>query len=301
MSSVDFTPIEHLLCVLHNSGSKYRRIFMLKAFMDESGHSDDPACNFVGMGGIVADENAWISFDGAWRNALNDFIGGQPFHMKDFVRIPAAGMYEGWKEEKRRMFLDRLVKAILESGCKFVGCVVSVPDFNQLPIACKTSLIDPYYIAFQTVTRGASLIAENGMLSPPGEVGLVYSQQKEYGTEGLGRAQQLWHTLQREADYGKWMAAYSSADPKKVFGLQAADLFAYELTQEYEHFFENPRRPMRWPMKQFVKKEGWGLMVKFYCRETMLTNLFEPAFLTEHKLKQFNTTVNDILYSRAHE
>lgn len=269
--------------------------------MDESGHFDDPRCSFVGMGGLVADETSWKNFEAAWKAALDEFISGHPFHMKDFVRIPTRGLYDGWKEEKRRDFLGRLVGAILESGCKFIGCIVSIADFNELPPSCKNSLVDPYYIAFQTVTRGAALIAETGLLSPPGQVGLVYSQQEEYGTEGLGRAQRLWHTLQREADYGKCMAAYSSADPERVFGLQAADLFAYELTQEYEHFFESPRRPMRWAMKQFVKKEGWGMMVKFFCRETMLTNLLEPAFLTERQLKQFNTTVNDILYSRAHE
>jgi hypothetical protein len=42
-------------------------LFMLKAFMDESGHSDDPFASFVGMGGIVAENDSWISFDIAWK------------------------------------------------------------------------------------------------------------------------------------------------------------------------------------------------------------------------------------------
>lgn len=278
-------------------------LFMLKAFMDESGHSDDPLITFVGMGGIVAEKDCWISFDAAWKAALDEFIGGQPFHMKDFVRYPFAGLYEGWKEEKRREFLGQLVKAILDSGCRFVGSVVSIQDFNELPAACTKSLIDPYYVAFQTVTRGMALLAEEGSLCPPEPVILVYSQQDEFGATEFGRAQQLWLAQQQEADYGQWMGEYSITSPSRLYGLQAADLFAYELTQEFQHFFENPHQPraMRWAMKQFVKKEGLGFMVKFFCRETMLTNLLEFGFLNVQQLEEFNRTVNQMLYSRAHQ
>lgn len=273
---------------------------MLKAFMDESGHSKDPACSFVGMGGIVADEIAWVAFDEAWRSTLEEFIDGQPFHMKDFVR-PSVGLYEGWKEEKRRDFLGRLVRATLDSGCRFVGCVVSASDFNQLPPSCISSLIDPFYLAFQTVTRGMALIAEEKTSDFPDPVALMYSQQIDFGVTELGRAQQLWFALQKNTDYGRWMGPYSFDTPERVFGLQAADLFAYELTQEYQHFFEEPQRPMRWAMKQFVKKEGMGFMVKFHCLETMLTNLRAPGKLTDQELSRFNETVNRMLYSRAYQ
>ena len=274
---------------------------MLKAFMDESGHSKDPVCCFVGMGGIVADETAWIVFDSAWKTTLDEFIGGQPFHMKDFVVFPPRGLYEGWDEQKRREFLGRLVRAIVDSGCRFVGCIVSLPDFNQLPLDCKTRLVDPYYVAFQTVTRGIALIAEEKTPFRPEPVALMYAQQDEFGATGLGRAQQLWLALQTDTDYGKWIGAYSTAIPEKVCGLQAADLFAYELTQEFEHFFESPRRSMRWAMKQFVQTEGMGFMVKFFCLQTMLKNLYDPSFLTDQELDRFNKTVNWMLYSRAYE
>lgn len=274
---------------------------MLKAFMDESGHSDDPRCNFVGMGGIVADETAWITFDDAWKSALDEFIDGHPFHMKDFVRFPLEGLYKGWDEQRRREFLSRLVHTILDSGCRFVGCVVSLSDFNQLPDRCRLALIDPYYVAFQTVTRGMALIAGEGISCLSGSIVLIYSQQKEFGATGLGRASQLWVAQHNDEDYGKWMGTYSTGCPDKILELQAADLFAYELTQEFEHFFENPikPRPMRWAMKQFIQKEGLGFMVKFFCHETMMTNLLEPGYLTNPELERFNNNVNNILYLRA--
>jgi hypothetical protein len=274
---------------------------MLKAFMDESGHSKDPVCSFVGMGGIVADETAWIAFDEGWGKALEEFIDRQPFHMKDFVISPPRGLYKGWEEEKRREFLGRLVQATLKSGCRFVGCVVSVPGFDQLPLSCKTALVDPYYVAFQTVTRGMAIIAEEKTPSQPEQVVLMYSQQDEFGATELGRAKQLWLASQSDADYGKWIGAYSTATPEGVYGLQAADLFAYELTQEFEHFFDSPRRPMRWAMKRFVQKEGMGFMVKFFPYELMLHTLLESGFLTNEDFFKFNWTVNHMLYSRAHE
>lgn len=276
---------------------------MLKAFMDESGHSYDPVCSFVGMGGIVADETSWVAFDNAWKTALDEFIGGNPFHMKDFVVFPPAGLYKEWDEQKRRKFLSRLVRAILDSGCRFVGSIVSVSDFNQLSTSCKASLIDPFYLVFQTVTRGMALLAEEGAIGLPEPVALIYSQQKTFGVTELGRSAQLWLALQENADYGKWIGSYTPGNPKLIYGLQAADLFAYELTQEFEHFFHNPENPraMRWAMKQFVKKEGLGFMVKFFCRETMLTNLLENGFLTNQQLHEFNGIVNSLLYSRAQE
>ncbi|MGA9062757.1 MAG: DUF3800 domain-containing protein [Terracidiphilus sp.] len=301
MSGVAYLPAGYLLRALHDSCSKRRWICMLKAFMDESGHSKDPACAFIGMGGIVADETAWIAFDEEWRNSLEEFIDGKPFHMKDFVVYPPKGLYEGWAEEKRREFLGKLVQAILNSGCRFVGCVVSGTDFSRLPLSCKNALIDPFYIAFQTVTRGMALIAQEKSPARPDPVALMYSQQETFGVNELGRAQQLWLALQEDADYGKWIGPYSFDNPRRVRGLQAVDLFAYELTQEFEHFFGATRRPMRWALKQFVQKEGMGFMVKFLVYESMMHTLLESGFLPDEELSKFNQTVNYMLYSRAQE
>ena len=54
-------------------------------------------------------------------------------------------------------------------------------------------------------------------------------------------------------------------------------------------------------MKQFVQKEGMGFMVKFFCLPVMLETLGKLGSLTDEELSQFNTTVNYMLYSRAHE
>ena len=82
----------------------------------------------------------------------------------------------------------------------------------------------------------------------------------------------------------------------------ACKLLIYLLmTQEFEHFFDSPRRPMRWAMKRFVQKEVMGFMVKFFPYELMLHTLLESGFLTNEDFFKFNWTVNHMLYSRAHE
>jgi hypothetical protein len=286
---------------------------MLKAFMDESGDSVDPFCKFVGMGGVIADTDKWASFEVAWRAALDEFIGGHPFHMKEFVCVPGIGVYKGWEEPQRKALLGRLVRAILDNGIQFVGCVVSIQDFGRLHAEHKSIFLDPYYMAFQSVTRGMAIIAhsEHLFLDRPEEpVALVYALQEKFGATEAGRAQQLWHAMQTNTDLGKWMGMYSSGDPKKVLGLQAADLFAYELTQEFEHFFEEPRRKMRWAMKQFVLSMKEHILVKFYAMPVIVQTLVENKHLTgtdDEKMNLqmesdgFQSKVREVLIWRSKE
>ena len=121
---------------------------MLKAYLDESGHSSDPRCQFVGMGALVAESDKWEVFNAAWQSALDEFIGGKAFHMKEYICIPPIGPYVGWDEPKRRAFLARLINAIALSEARIIGCVVSNEAFSRLIPAIKLSLLTPTICAF---------------------------------------------------------------------------------------------------------------------------------------------------------
>jgi hypothetical protein len=127
---------------------------MLTSYVDESGHSAHPACGFVGIGGLVAPSEKWDIFESAWQRALDDFIQGQPFHMREFVCVPGIGPYEGWDEGKRRAFMARLINAIIESEARPVGCVVSLEHFKMLTPEYQRAFRDPYYMALQEVDQG---------------------------------------------------------------------------------------------------------------------------------------------------
>ena len=233
-------------------------LFMLKAYVDESGDSSDKACSFVGLGGIAAHEESWTMFEIAWKDALDEFIGGLPFHMKEYICVPGHGVYEGWDEDKRRNFMGRLISAILAMKPRFVGCVVSIPDFQSLPLVLRNSLRDPYYVGFQEVTRGLSIVAEvdaNDPISP------IYAIHTEFGATEAGMAQQLWVAMQKT---NPWMGPYSIGSPSTCYCLQAADLFIYELTQEFENICGNSGRRMRWPMRQFILSEESDFFVNAF-------------------------------------
>jgi hypothetical protein len=156
---------------------------MLRAYLDESGDSSDPVCRFVGMGGLVAPSENWESFTIQWQAALDKFIGGAPFHMKEYVLTkPCIGPYVGWDEPKRREFMAALIQAILDCDARMVGCVVAKDGFDALTPEHKVMFQDPYFMAFQQVTLGCSICGLSLDGPQYGErVAMIYAYQQTFG------------------------------------------------------------------------------------------------------------------------
>lgn len=57
----------------------------LTSYMDETGHSDDPNLDYVGMAGFVAPSGSWEVFDAGWKDLMHNAGLREPFHMKDFA------------------------------------------------------------------------------------------------------------------------------------------------------------------------------------------------------------------------
>lgn len=231
------------------------------AYMDETGHSDDPRFHFAGMAGFVAPAKLWKVLGKYWEKVLSMFHLTEPFHMKDFAH--SQGQFKDWKgkEEKRKSLYGKLIEGIVAAELKPVGAIVSIEGFRSLSDRQQKSLLDPYYVAFQRCTRGATGV---GMFGEPQEkVAMVYSYneeygatkpQKEYSVDQAGRAEQLWHAMKKNTDFGPWMGSYASNTPRELVQLQIADLFAYELAKEFENLLKRPDDKMRWGLRQILKK-----------------------------------------------
>jgi hypothetical protein len=255
-------------------------MLMLTAYADESGHSVDPKCRFVGLGGLVAASEEWDKFEVEWQGVLDEFIDGKPFHMRDFTYRHEKSLYVGWDESKRRDFLGRLVGAIISSGARPSGCVVYLDHFEKLHADHRSAFRDPYFMAFQEVTKGLSLSAMPKYRSfVPEAVEMVYAYQETFGATEHGRAQQLWHLIQKESPWGQWMGAYRTSRPSKCIPLQAADLFAYELTKEFENWVGRPKDKMRWALRQIINQEKGTLLIKLFTLPVMLQTLIESGAL----------------------
>jgi hypothetical protein len=278
---------------LHPAACEKRYFLMLTAYMDESGHSVDPRCNFVGMGGLVATTEKWEAFSEAWKSALDEFIDGKPFHMKEYVCKPGIGPYVGWHEDKRKAFLARLIEAIAISKARLIGCVVSNEGYNKLQPAQQNQFLDPYFLCFQQVTHGCRItgmtLTEELWSGEP--VAMVYAYQQTFGAvdsgstnaRNQGKAEQLWHAMKAQpGPFGKFMGAYASSLAKDFFPLQAADLFAYELTKEFENRVSRPNDNMRWALKQLLSTVDEDALLQFYSHEAMLEILMDDGHVPEN-------------------
>lgn len=254
---------------------------MLAAYVDESGHSKDPKCRFVGLAGFVANAAQWDLFQGQWRAALDEFNDGEEFHAKEFYRRSEQSKYAGWSQEKKDDFIARLTGSLVAAEAKAVGCVVSL-DYERLEARHRRATVDPYYMAFQEVTKGlalsdAPIMNDDFKIDP---VSMIYAYQREYGATDAGRAMQLWNIMKSHPEkfvWAEWMGSYTSAFPRDVLPLQAADLFAYELTREFEAWATPSPRAMRKSLKDIVHNQKGNLLIKLYERSAMLDMLWNSG------------------------
>lgn len=259
----------------------------LTAYFDESGHSKDPKSRFCGMGGLIANSAAWDRLSEVWRAALADAGLSGPFHMRHFAH--RRGEFKGWTEEKRQSLFGKLVDVIIEIDAVPTGCVISLDDFNGAPPRLQTFFKGPYFMAFQMATRGAALQAlPKEFPFEPQIVDMVFAEQKEFGaiscgTEGqerqAGNARQLWLAMKKMTDYGQWMGRFSTDSPENSPPLQAADLFAYELTKEFENLVKRPDDDMRWALRRILTptRERPKQLIQFYDSHEMLRVYLEAT------------------------
>ncbi|WP_353062482.1 DUF3800 domain-containing protein [Tunturibacter psychrotolerans] len=293
---------------------------MLIAYIDESGHSRDPKSHFAGMGGLIADSADWERFTSDWSSALADAgIHDGELHMRHFAH--SRGPFQGWTELKRRELMARLIDAIVNAKAIPVGCVVSLDDYNAAPELLQKFYKEPYFMAFQHVTRGASLQALPKEWPPKLEtVSMVYAEQREFGATKprdskpnlkKGAANELWSAMKKLTVYGQWMGRFSTDSPKSCLPLQAADLFAYELVKEFQNILTKPENGMRWALKQILRLGGPKPLVQFYDAHEMIRIFLEATgqdhhassvvngLLTESWLRKI--AIGDVLRARLNE
>ena len=188
-------------------------------------------------------------------------------------------------KQKEGPLFAPLVKLIVKSNAVPVGAIISLAEFKTLSDRQQAMFLDPYYLAFQTCTRGAALTAAGYRFE---KVTMVYSYNKEFGVtepqevysvDQAGRAERLWHAMAETTDFGKWMGAYTIGSPETIIQLQAADLFAYELAKEFDNLLFRPNDDMRWALRQILKLVTYPIpMIRLFDRTELLRLIIEGNF-----------------------
>jgi Protein of unknown function (DUF3800) len=218
------------------------------SFVDEAGHAKDPKQSHLCLAGLLATEAAWEKLDSEWRSVCTAEGLNGPFHMKDFAGRRKE--FTGWREDKGRRLLSELISTVRRAEAIPIGSVVCFRGFNALPVRVCKGFKDPHFLAFQTLSY--QIAAASEFARPPGPATMVFAHHPEH-SEGLGNTTQLWEAVREHNPIVRlFMESYVCGQQADYPGLQAADLWAYELRHHFEVIRPAGREP-RWPFMQFVK------------------------------------------------
>jgi|GEM_PF-6849139 len=139
---------------------------------------------------------------------------------------------------------------------------------------------------------------------------MIYAHQKEYGTisspegspiENMGSSERLWYWIKdANPHFGKWMGTYASNSPDNLNFLQAADLFAYELTHEFENRVNRPRDTMRWGLSEMLPGTRRDFLHKFYGVPQLLDLLIKSNRLNITENQRNAGSINASLTNIMH-
>jgi uncharacterized protein DUF3800 len=218
------------------------------SFVDEAGHAEDPNQHFLCLAGLLAKETAWRQLEIEWLDACKNAGITKPFHMMHLAA--RKGEYEGWAESKRQALLACLLKIIDNARAIPIGSVISLDWYRSLSAINQRGFKDPHLLAFQSLTY--QIAAAAGIQLETGPVTMVYADHPEH-SHGLANTQNLWDAVRKyNPMVGFFMESYVPSQQTDQPGLQAADLWAYEIRHHFE-VIRPAQRPARWPFQQFVR------------------------------------------------
>ena len=235
----------------------------MRAYFDESG-SEDPH-GYFGVAGFVGSDDQWRVFDWMWKEALKT-TGASYLHMREFAHSVDA--FTEWKDDnvRREQLMAGVVAAVLESELIPVGSAMRVGDFNALTDKQRERLQSPYFCCLQDVLFGFAL---NTLGEDPGVelhvTGDRHGQHEE-------KARKLHRALRQSGEaFANLSDELNFADMQQTFGLQAADLLAYEMVKELRNQDERSEDRMRWPLDQILSEpeSPRGKMLKYITAEML--------------------------------
>ena len=217
-------------------------------YLDESGvHSGS---NTVVVAGYISNATEWGNFCREWGEILES-EGVQYFHMTDFESC--YGQFEGWTEERKRPFLNKLLNVISQQAFVGVGMVATRQLYEALSKESQYLCENIYGLAamFCWWELGRILTKADAWMNLVmgrgargfGTINVIYQEDKKF----------------REWNEGTRIRALSTADMKEFLPLQAADMLAYELWKEWNRRSDKSRRDIRYPLKQLgkVRRNEW--------------------------------------------
>lgn len=210
-----------------------------KSCMDETGiQRRDRFCT---VGGYIMPASDWDDFDHDWRFVLGQYMRDVPEEKRYFHALELYGSdkkYANWKRSKRHSFIEALFGVIHKFDPALFSSTVDSEIFfsmtederryltgglhNGMKWKAHGAPNKPYFLPFaHCIVQGASLAPDDGVVFP------VMSRQDQYEMHALELYDQMLNSDPPMQCRKKLAEDMLFSDPKKVPGLQAADLAAY--------------------------------------------------------------------------
>jgi hypothetical protein len=210
-----------------------RHLAMFSAYLDESGQGVERQ-SFLAVGGLVSSALQWGRLQKDWTKhlltvpniPLDESGRPLPFHMTDFEtgNWPVSGYR--WPNEKRKVkFLDGLIQIICERVKLRVYTIVYLGHYHILFPKDRRKKI-PWVLSALGCASRISKWAEQRPCDP---VPFIF----ERGGEGWGIAYDSYCRMERLGHLGKTKIGSWTMEDKYTTGLQAADLWSWELRKHF--------------------------------------------------------------------
>ena len=247
----------------------------LTAYFDESGDSEDPVKNFMGLAGFIAPADVWKQVERGWDEVVND---------AEFAA--SQGQFVGWEKTRKDKLHQALIAIPVKAELVPVAAIVHLKSFNDLTESQRTTFKSAYTLSAQECIGLASIKAT--ILASSERVSMVFARQETYGAleprgpnnlDQAGDLENLFYAVKRLLPHGQAIGSYGASTPQRSIPLQAADMLAWELTKEFETILQDPPpRPMRKSLRELLRAGGNAPLIRLFDRYHLLRVVKQSGF-----------------------
>jgi hypothetical protein len=220
--------IAELAAILHPSSSRWRPMALAKAFFDETG--TDERSSIVAIGGFVGHDVAWARIQPNWESVLRDFEdrGVEWLHTTD--AIAQEGQFARIDKPRLDYILTQLSKTLgAEELTPFFSAVVK-QHWDE--VVTDTEFIKrfptPLDLCFENVLhklwKWGRQYADGKLIVP------MFAYEKS----SVRRMAEIGHLYGAHEWYCDVLGALAFDYPRRVIGLQAADLLSHQMRWDVE-------------------------------------------------------------------
>lgn len=265
----EFSPfeIEEFADAIFSIFTKRRLMAMMAVYLDESGtHGSSP---IITVGGYLAPVVQWKHFQSKWKAALQKEGIGY-FHMTDFEN--RRGQFEGWTEERKVPFFQKLSKILLSHVTLGVAMAVVIDDYNTaIPLEHREG-VHPYtFCAMECMRQIRWWTDQQGIRDP---IAYVLEDGGPNPGEILRGKRQLESDSKLREAYR--YSSLTHCDKRAMIQLQAADILAYETWKQSQRIYKGERdKELRKSIQQLLPPQK-RYFTRYYDK-TVLTYWLETV------------------------